>query len=168
MKVFGSFVKDSRIFLNCNWKFLFINSNFVFDLFIREAIEQNIQSRINFFCFFFSSLTWVSLRAKIFPRKKTLLKCLQTTQRLTENASEWPHLRRFYANVREWTNIWLNPRPYVVKYANVNAALSFQVMQISCGRIWFFFFHIIVTTFHFLVNSQGQIIWNILARIDQT
>ena len=31
-----------------------------------------------------------------------------------------------------------------------------------------FFFHIIVTTFHFLVNSQGQIIWNILARIDQT
>ena len=151
MKVLATFVKDSRIFLNCNRKFLFINSNFVFDLFIREAIEQNIQShtvrtweRINFFFFFFSSLTWVSLRAKIFPRKKTLLKCLRTTQSLTENASEWPHLRRFYANVREWTNIWLNPRPYVVKYANVNAALSFLVMQIFLWQdmIFFFFFFI--------------------------
>ena len=26
---------------------------------------------------------------------------LQTTQSLTENASKWPYLRRFYANVRQ-------------------------------------------------------------------
>ena len=46
------------------------------------------------------------------------------TQRLTENASKWPHLRRFYANVRKSINIWLDARLFIEKYGDVNAALE--------------------------------------------
>ena len=129
VKVLVTFVKDSIIYLNCDGKFLFVSSPFVFDLIIWEAIQQNIQSNAirawfhNIF-FFFPSLPL---------RKKNLCKGLRTTQSLTENANEWPHLRRFYANVREWINIWLDPRRYVEKYANLNAVL----MDLYIQKIWF-------------------------------
>ena len=42
VKVLVTFVKDNSISLNCNKKFLFASCHFVFYLFIREAIEQNI------------------------------------------------------------------------------------------------------------------------------
>ena len=44
VKVLVIFVKDKWMFLNCGRKFLFVSCYFVFDLFLREAIEQNIQS----------------------------------------------------------------------------------------------------------------------------
>ena len=66
------FCKDNRIFLNWDRKFLIVSCHFVFDLFIREAIKQNINSNViqtglGIFLFFsFSYLTWVSLP---FPKK---------------------------------------------------------------------------------------------------
>ena len=113
VKVLVAFVKDS-IFLNCDRNFLFAGCHFVFDLFIWEAIEQNIQSN--------SIRTWLRNNFFFFP----LLP-------LREFPCEQKVLleRKFYAKayerhkVREWMNIWLNAGPYVEKYANVNAALDF-------------------------------------------
>ena len=120
---------NNRIYLNWDRKFLFVSSHFVFDLFIWEAIEQNIQSN--------AIRTWLRNIFFFFPslplRKKNLRKGLRTTQNLTQNANEWPHLRRFYANVREWINIWLDPRHYVEKCANLNAVL----MDLYIQKIWF-------------------------------
>ena len=106
------FVKDSWIFLNWDRKFFIVSCHCVFDLFLREVIEQNIQPNAirmwlhNFFKFFpLSFLTWVSLRAKFFARNKILHKGWRTRQSLTENANDWSHLLRFHANVREWMKI---------------------------------------------------------------
>ena len=40
VKVQVTFVKDNRMFLNCDRKFLFVSCHFVFDFFTREAINK--------------------------------------------------------------------------------------------------------------------------------
>ena len=91
--------------------------------------------RNNLFFFSFSSLSWVSLRAKIFGRKKVSCKILRATQSLTENASEYTDMCRFYANIREWMKICFDARSYVEKYANVNVALNRIRFSLHVSRI---------------------------------
>ena len=83
VKVPVTFVKENRIFLNCDRRFLFVSCHF-FYLFIREPIEQNIQSnaiwmwlRIFFFSFF------PSLRLREFPCEQN---SLPTMESLMKNA----------------------------------------------------------------------------------
>ena len=82
VKVVVTFVKDNRIFLNCEKIILFITCHFVFDLSIRDAIEQYSQLNAvqmclgSIFLFFsFSSVTLFSCE------KKSLLvrKCYANT-----------------------------------------------------------------------------------------
>ena len=62
------FCKDNRIFLNWDRKFLIVSCHFVFDLSIREAIKQNINSNViqtglRIFLIFFLLLPYVSFPA---------------------------------------------------------------------------------------------------------
>ena len=98
---------------------------FIYGYLIKYSIECKSNVIAQYFLIFFHLFPYVSFLARKNFCSQSLAQSLSNDVKYYGKPKRvTTHLRRFYANVRGWMNIWLDARPYVEKYANVNAALE--------------------------------------------